>query len=390
MAEGPGCRLRAASVIQSAQPKSCGGILCAKNCFLFVRPEFYFLAQFWAIQTHYKRRPGGPQNASASDACDRACLNGFVDQYLDAVVAHDPSRLPMTRLVKFTENGQKLELGDGFWRTATGKGTYKFYVDDPQAGQVGFEGTMQEAGQAVIVAVRLKIQNQKISEIETIVARGAFAQGGAANLEKLGSPRAAFSEEIPPGERATRLELIKTANKYFSGMQQDDGKHDYSFFADDCDRLENGMKTTNNMNPMPGLTAAGTPRPAPSPKYDPALKPTIYSAGWSCHDQFQSGLLHFVSLIRDRRYPVVDQERGIVFSFVFFDHQAGNTRNFETPDGRAVSAGPTTPFTWEIAEIFKVRKNQLHEIEAVLNQGTYGQGSGWSSWENSRSDQPQW
>lgn len=334
--------------------------------------------------------PGGSQSASASNACDRTCLNNFVDQYLDAVVAHDPSRLPVTKYVKFTENGQKLELGDGFWRTATGKGTYKFYVDDPQTGQVGFEGTMQETGQLVIVAIRLKVEDQKISEIETIVARGQFAQGGAANLEKLASPRAAFLEDVPAGERASRLDLIKTANKYFSGMQQDDGKHDYSFFGDDCDRLENGMKTTNNLNPMPGLTAAGTPRPAPSPKYDPASKPTIYSAGWSCRDQFQSGLLHFVSLIRDRRYPVVDQERGIVFSFIFFDHQAGNTRNFETPDGRAVSAGPTTPFTWEIAEIFKVRNNKLHEIEAVLNQGTYGQGSGWSSWEDSRSDQPQW
>ena len=135
--------------------------------------------------------PGGPQSSAASSACDRTCLNNFVVEYVDAVVAHDPSRLPMTKFVKFTENGQKLELGDGFWRTATGKGTYKFYVDDPQAGQVGFEGTMQEAGQPVIVAVRLKIENQKISEIETIVARGQFAQGGAANLEKLALPSVA-------------------------------------------------------------------------------------------------------------------------------------------------------------------------------------------------------
>jgi hypothetical protein len=335
---------------------------------------------------------GSPIHAQSAmpPACDRACLNGFVDQYLDDVVAHDPSRLPVTKFVKFTENGQKLELGDGFWRTATGKGTYKFYVDDLQAGQVGFEGTMQEAGQAVIIAVRLKIEDQKISEIETIVGRGQMSKSGAQNLEKLGQPRHAFLEDVPANERMSRADLIMTANKYFSGMQKDDGKHDYSFFADDCDRLENGMKTTNNLTPMPGLTASGTPRPAPSAKYDPAMNPTTYSAGWSCRDQFRSGLLHFVSLIRDRRYPVVDQERGVVFSFIFFDHQAGDTRNFETPDGRAVTAGPTTPFTWEIAEIFKVRKNQLHEIEAVLNQGTYGMGSGWSGWEQSRSDQPQW
>jgi hypothetical protein len=27
-------------------------------------------------------------------ACDRACLEGFVNQYVDALVARDPARLP--------------------------------------------------------------------------------------------------------------------------------------------------------------------------------------------------------------------------------------------------------------------------------------------------------
>jgi len=329
---------------------------------------------------------GGPM----SNRCDRACLNGFVDRYLDAVVAHDPSPLSWAKFVKFTEDGQHLELGDGLWRTATGRGGYKFYIDDPQAGQVGFLGTMQEAGQPIILALRLKIDNQKISEVETIIGRGQLAQGGAASLEKLGKPRPGFLQELPPGERVSRLDLIKTANKYFSAMEQSDGKGDYSFFADDCNRLENGFQTTNNMNPIPGLTASGAPRPAPSAKYDPAAKPTMYSAGWSCKDQFRSGLLHFVTWIHDRRYPVVDEERGIVFALGFFDHSAGNTRTFQTPTGETVTAGPTTPFTWEIAEVFKVRGGQLHEIEAVLTQGMYGMCSGWSSWEDCRSDQPQW
>jgi hypothetical protein len=335
-----------------------------------------------------------PQASVNPATCDRDCLNGFVDQYLDAVVAHDVSRIPVTQFVKFTENGQKLALGDGFWRSAVGRGTYKFYIDDVQAGQVGFLGTMREAGpnnasDPVLIALRLKIDGREISQIETIVARGQMALGGAKNLENLGSPRQPFLEDLPAGERPSRLDLIKTANQYFSGMQQDDGKHDYSFFADDCNRLENGMQTTNNPAPMPGTTASGTPRPAPSPKYDPALKPTMYSSAWSCADQFQSGLLHFVTRIRDRRYPIVDQERGIVFSFIFFDHSAGDTRNFETPDGRKITAGPTTPFTWEIAEIFKVQGGKLHQIEAVLNQAPYGMGSGWSGWDESRSDQPQ-
>ena len=326
--------------------------------------------------------------------CDRECLNGFVDQYLDAVVAHDPSRIPVTNWVKFTENGQQLRLGDGFWRSAVKRGNYKFYTDDPQAGEVGFLGTMFEAARnngsdPVIIALRLRIYDRKISEVETIIARGDMAVRGAQNLEKMGKPREPFLEDVPPAERVPRIDLIMTANKYFSGMQQDDGKHDYSFFADDCNRLENGMQTTNNPTPMGGTTAGGQPRPAPSPRYDPALHQTMYSAAWSCKDQFQSGLLHFVTRIRDRRFLIVDQERGIVFAFCFFDHSAGDTRNFETPTGEKVTAGPTTPFTWEIAEVFKVFGGQLHQIEAVLTQSPYGMGSGWSSWDASMSDQPQ-
>ena len=334
---------------------------------------------------------GGPKGAAASSACDRECLNGFVDKYLDAVVAHDPSRLSVTKAVKFTENGQRLALGEGFWKTASARGTYKLYVDDVEAGQVGFMGTMREAGQPVIVAVRLKIRRGEIAEIETMVARGSMSERGAGNLEKLGAPDHIYLEDVPPAERVSRLDVIKTANKYFSGMQLNDGKGDYSFFADDCNRLENGMQTTNNPNPMQGVSGTSNAPPAPvSRRYDPGLKPTMYSSAWPCKDQFQSGLLHFVTRIRDRRYVVVDRERGLSFGFVFFDHAAGDTRTFQTPDGRTVTGGPQTPWTWEICELFKVQGGQIHRIEAVLNQVPYGMGSGWSSWEQSRSDQPQW
>ncbi len=326
------------------------------------------------------------QSLNSLGTCDRACLDGFVNQYLDALVAHDPSRLPVTRLVKFTENGQRLELGDGFWRTATAKGNYKFYIDDVPAGQVGFFGTMEEVGHPVIVALRLKIEDRRIAEIETIVARGQMAEGGAKNLDKLGKPDPIYLQDVPAAERASRGELINTANKYFSGMQQDDGKHDYSFFGDDCNRLENGMQTTNNPNATAGRNGANNA----GTHYDASTHPAMYSAAWSCKDQFQSGLLHFVTRIRDRRYKVVDTERGIVLCFGFFDHSAGDTRTFQTPDGRTVTAGPTTPFTWEIAELFKVQNAKIHRVEAVLTQAPYGMGSGWSSWDEAMSDQPQW
>ena len=103
-------------------------------------------------------------------------------------------------------------------------------------------------------------------------------------------------------------------------------------------------------------------------------------------EQFKSGLIHFVSRIRDRRYVAVDPEFGMVYSFVFFDHMAGKTRTYTHPDGRVITSGPTSPWTWEIAELFRIEKGKIRRIEAILVQSPYGQQSGWSTYEESMSD----
>lgn len=54
--------------------------------------------------------------------CDRPCLQAVADSYLKAVVAHDPKLLALDDHVRFTENGQELLPGDGFWNTASGVG----------------------------------------------------------------------------------------------------------------------------------------------------------------------------------------------------------------------------------------------------------------------------
>ena len=93
--------------------------------------------------------------------CDRACLEGFVNQYLDALVAHNVFGLPLAPKVKFSENDQLLELGDGMWNVVTRIGSYKIYVCDPQSGQVGFIGTVRENDRPVALALRLKIENKE-------------------------------------------------------------------------------------------------------------------------------------------------------------------------------------------------------------------------------------
>lgn len=315
------------------------------------------------------------QSAAKTGPCDRACLETTVDRYLDAMAAHDPKLAPLAKNVKLTEDGQRLVLPDGLWNSMVGKGKYRLFVDDPQAQSVAFIGTIEEEGRSAsepvpsVIAMRLKLQNKQITEAEVMVVRNPMT---AERLDKMGSPRRQFLEAVPESERMSRADLVKVANMYFSGMQQNDGKGDYPF-ADDCDRLENGMQTTN------------APLKEGQTKTDPATA-TNYSASWSCMEQFKSGLLHFVTRIRDRRYVAVDQERGLVFSFAFFDHTAGKTRHFETPSGRAVAAGPTQPWTWEIAEMFKVQGGKLHQIEAILERSPYRMLSGWSSWEDGMSD----
>src|ERR1700691_2664944 len=108
---------------------------------------------------------------AADQPCDRACLEGFVNDYLAAMVAHDPKRLPVTPNVKFTEDDVALKLGDALCGTSSGLGKYKLYFADPEAGQVAFFGTIQENGTGAALALRLKIENRKISEAETVVVR---------------------------------------------------------------------------------------------------------------------------------------------------------------------------------------------------------------------------
>jgi hypothetical protein len=322
--------------------------------------------------------------------CDRACLQGFVEQYLDAWIARDPKRLPLTANAKYTENGQHLEFGDGSWNVATGKGKYRLWVPDMETGQVGVITTVTEDGAAPgqniasMLALRLKVVNRQISEAEALFVRPAAGGGGrgaqagpavtpAQRLEELGTPHAIFLQPIPAAERMTRADLVRVANMYFSGMQQNDGQGEYPF-TDDCDRFENASRTTNAPTPQ------GQTRP------DPRTAST-YSGQWGCMEQFKSGLIHFVTRIRDRRYVAVDPEFGMVYSFAFFDHMAGKTRTYTRPsDGRVITGGPTAPWTWEIAELFRIEKGKIRRIEAILVQSPYGQQSGWSTYEESMSD----
>lgn len=241
-----------------------------------------------------------------SRGCDRSCLEGLLDAYVDAVVAHEPARLPLSLTVKFTENGQRLPLGQGLWHTATGKGGYALKLADVERGQAVLMGTILEGDEPTVLVARLPVAGGVVTEIETLVIRDRDV---AQRLDEIGTPRRTWYKAVAPGEQLTRAELVRIGNAYFSGIERNDGKGDYPL-APDCTRLEN------------------------------------------------------------------------------FDNAGGASRFGTLADGTRAESGPKIPWTWAIAEVFKIEGGLIGPVESVLYQVPYGMGSGWSTWEESLSSEP--
>src|SRR5215470_9038244 len=106
--------------------------------------------------------------ANAAD-CDRACLKNMMTTYLNALVMQDPSRAPLAKNVRFTEDSKDLKVGEGFWKTATKLGDYRQDYIDVKEQVVASHATMEESGKRALFTARLKVAGGKITEIETLV-----------------------------------------------------------------------------------------------------------------------------------------------------------------------------------------------------------------------------
>ena len=56
---------------------------------------------------------------SAQKECDRQCLINIADDYLTALVAHDPDRVSLARKIRMVENLIPIQPGEGLWQTAS-------------------------------------------------------------------------------------------------------------------------------------------------------------------------------------------------------------------------------------------------------------------------------
>jgi hypothetical protein len=282
----------------------------------------------------------------------RAELYAGVETYLDALVARDPARLTLAPDAVFTENNVQLRMGDGLWNTITARRDYyDLKCADLATGQASWIGVIEEHGHAAVMMLRLALAaGGAISEVETIVCRphelGPFPQ-----IEGYDAPRPLMLADVPEGQRVSRDEMIRIANGYFETIELNDGTL-HTEFTDDCDRIENGLQTTNT-------EIAGYP-----------------IARMGTADQFRLGQYIYDDRLRDRRFPLLDEEKGIVCAAGFIDH-AGKVIDVTWTDGSVHKSIFHFPHSFVLLELFKIVGGKIAGVEAVFVTVPYNMVSPW-------------
>jgi len=185
---------------------------------------------------------------SAPGDCDRACLKTALDQYLNAVISHNPSAAPLFGGFRQTENAVVVKLGTGVWKSVTGLGKMQRRFMDPVSGQAAYFGIVEEGAGSAIVTARVRVEDHKITEAEWYIARAGDpglngpSQPGQAPAN-LFNPEALIASPppdrvVPKAARASREMLMAITNSYFDGITTHDGT--IIMAHPGCARTENG------------------------------------------------------------------------------------------------------------------------------------------------------
>lgn len=278
-------------------------------------------------------------------------LYAALDRYIEALLAQDHSRLEWAKGALTTENNVALEPGDGLWQTVTAIGPYDLRFADEKAGQVALFTTVTETNDTSGACIRLGMAGDAIAEVETIVVRQA--DEALVFPDPMFESKPVMEEAVPNDQRSSREEMIALADGYFSTLQLNDGTIRTKFHAH-CNRIENGVQTTNN------------------PEF------FVPVAHLSCEEQFAQGNYRYDDRLRGRRFPLVDEDRGIVLAHGFIDH-CGKLGEYRLTDGTKVTSPIRRPHTFYLSEAFKIRQGAIEQIEANFITVPYHMPSPWDA-----------
>jgi hypothetical protein len=242
----------------------------------------------------------------------------MLDQYLQAVIKHDPSAAPLVVGFRQTENAINVRPGSGVWKTVTGLGKAQRRYLDPVTGQAAYYGTVEEGSGTAVVTVRVRVENKQLTEAEWYIARaddpglsGPRQPGRApANLH---NPEYLAANQppdrvVPVKERSDRATLVRIVDSYFDAITSRDGT--VALTHPGCGRVENG-------SPAPAgafLPPAGGAKPPANPAAKTA-------ASNDCVANLQNFNLQMVVA---RRVPLVDEEAQVVLAYAVFIRRPGS------------------------------------------------------------------
>jgi hypothetical protein len=187
-----------------------------------------------------------PTSAFAQE-CDRACLTGMITQFIDAVVAHDHSALPLRDNVKYTEDSRNARLGEGIWQSITANGGFRQDYIDTRKQVAAAHVLLHEGDTQVLYSVVLHVADRQISGIETLVQR--IGPDGRFQPRELGAPIRGMNDAVPPRMKNSREDMIRIALTYAEGLRVGNFTDGGTPFADEAYRVENGVIMADQTDP---------------------------------------------------------------------------------------------------------------------------------------------
>jgi hypothetical protein len=278
-----------------------------------------------------------------ASSCDKACLEKIAGDYRAAYLKHDRTLAPFARKVRFTENNVEMKFPDGSWDTVTKEVGPPLTLSDPKTGGVGIYTSILQNDTPGFLAVRLKVKDGRITEVEHMLSTRRNLSGPPTPIGDISTFRhePGVPDAVPAAERSPRATVIALAMGYFDTLQKNDGEIRNTRFAPDAVRQENGLKFEN------------------------------------IEQGFKSGRYRFNERVRDRDAFLVDEERGIVMCRGFIDHK-GVLDEYTLTDGTKTRSVFREPHTWAFLEMFKVRNGMIVNVEATFIGAPYYQRSPWT------------
>lgn len=281
---------------------------------------------------------------------DRDALYEVLESYRRSLAARDPAAVRWGETPLTSENNVMLEVGDGLWGTIDAFGDYQLRFADPTTNHVGFFGTVHEHLEESAYTLRLKTDDGgRIVEAETVVVRQSDSGIKFEEPKYWDKPILNADAEDP----SPREDMVRLANGYFDTMQLNDGTL-HTRFHPDCNRVENGVQTTHN----------------------PEFAYIVPVAALGPEEQFKMGNYRYDDRLRARRFPLVDEERGLVLAFGFIDH-CGRLVEYQLTDGRTVQSPVRRPHSFYFGELFKIDGAMICQIEANFITVPYHMPSPW-------------